>query len=82
MIKFSLTLASLVLAAGSVAAQAKVDADGNGLITVSEMEAALPSVTEETFVTVDTNGDGLIDRDELAAGRAEGMIPVRSAPAI
>lgn len=52
------------------------DADGDGLVTFEELVAAHPEVTEETFAAADTNVDGTLDEEELAAAREAGLIPM------
>ena len=59
----------LVLAAsGSAVAQSKLDSDGDGAISLEEWQAARPQASAERFHAMDTNGDGLIGKDELFAG--------------
>jgi len=52
------------------------DLNGDGVYSMDEMKAILPDLTEDTFVVVDTNEDGLIDEDELAAATEAGVFPV------
>ncbi|MEZ5779403.1 MAG: EF-hand domain-containing protein [Paracoccaceae bacterium] len=74
----------LVLALGSLAAFAAVqanaqtvvtDTDGNGTYSMEEMTAAYPDMTEELFNTIDANADGAVDADELMAAQEAGTIP-------
>lgn len=51
------------------------DANQDGMLSLEEVQAILPEVTTDTFVAVDTDGDGLVNADELAAAQAEGLMP-------
>jgi Ca2+-binding EF-hand superfamily protein len=46
-----------------------LDLDGDGMVTLEEMEGARVA----RFAEADANGDGLLDRDELMAGGSERM---------
>ncbi|MBT0956507.1 hypothetical protein IV417_03845 [Alphaproteobacteria bacterium KMM 3653] len=65
--------AALVLAMG--AANAATDADGDGMLTFAEVSASHPEITEETFTALDTNTDGMLDADEVAAATEAGVLP-------
>jgi Ca2+-binding EF-hand superfamily protein len=54
---------------------ATLDADGDGLVTLEEMTAAMPEISEETFMLIDANADGTVDAEELAAAEQAGTIP-------
>jgi Ca2+-binding EF-hand superfamily protein len=75
--KFALALASFgAFAAVQAHAQTVVtDTDGNGTFSMEEMKAAYPDLTDATFATVDVNGDGAIDADELQAAKESGALP-------
>jgi len=64
----------LTVSAGAMSAQTELVADGNGTYSYDELVAAYPDLTEETFLTVDSNADGAIDDAELAAARAAGIM--------
>lgn len=72
-------LTALALLAGFLAPMAavaaEIDTDGDGLVTLDELSAVLPEVTEETFTLMDANGDGTLDEEELAVARDTGMLP-------
>ncbi|WP_226782627.1 EF-hand domain-containing protein [Oceaniglobus trochenteri] len=51
------------------------DADGDGAYSYEELMAAYPDMTEETFLTIDANADGLVDDEELAMARDGGLLP-------
>lgn len=52
-----------------------MDADADGMISFVELQAAMPDMTEETFMTIDVNGNGMLDADEVAAATAVGTLP-------
>mgnify|MGYP000848914999 CR=1 FL=1 len=61
---------------GAAHAQTVVtDTDGNGSYSIEELTAAYPDMTPELFASVDVNGDGAVDADELAAAREQGTLP-------
>lgn len=71
MIKHTLIAVVAAAFAGPALAQAvdfdSIDIDQSGTITLPELQAVLPDVTEETFAAIDTDGSGDLDRDEFAA---------------
>ncbi len=64
-----------VTATLAAADMAQLDTDGDGLVSFEEMVAAVPTVSEETFTTIDTNLDGALDAGEYAAAEAAGTLP-------
>lgn len=44
-----------------------VDADGNGVWSMEELQVTYPDLTEEVFAAVDTNADGQVDQAEYDA---------------
>ncbi len=72
--RIALTTCVAALIAGAAVA-ADYDADGDGQVTFDEILALVPTMTEETFSTVDTDGDGMLNADELAAAQESGLIP-------
>ena len=61
------------LAIGANAAE--TDANGDGLITIEEVQAVHPDVTAEAFSMMDVNGDGALDADEMQAAQTSGQLP-------
>lgn len=51
------------------------DVDGDGMVSMEEFAAAYPDLTEDTFVLADTNADGMLDADEIAAAAEAGVLP-------
>jgi Ca2+-binding EF-hand superfamily protein len=50
------------------------DTDGDGVYSMEEMMVAYPSLTEDLFTTIDGNGDGAVDEEELAAALDAGVL--------
>jgi len=74
---FALTAAVAALAAAPVLASnfaAEVDADGNGTLSLEELQIAYPALTEETFAQIDVNADGEADMEEVAAAQDAGLL--------
>lgn len=64
-----------VLATTSAYAQAMVeDTDADGFYSMEELMVVYPTITEEVFGEVDTNDDGAVDADELAAAQEAGLL--------
>ena len=55
-----------------------IDVNTDGLITFEEVTALYPDVTEDAFTIADTNADGMIDAEELAAAQEAGVLPPAS----
>lgn len=73
--KFALTLAALAALSAPALAQTEVaDADGDGVYSLAELSAAYPDLDEATFATIDVDGDGFVDADELQAAREAGTL--------
>lgn len=56
-------------------ADPKMDADGDGVVSMSEFNNAMPDAGAEIFSTIDANSDGALSTDELSAARNEGILP-------
>lgn len=67
--------AALLLATPLAAQDAAIDVNADGMYSFPELQAAMPEMTEDTFITLDANGDGLLDADEIAAGTDAGLLP-------
>lgn len=63
---------ALLMASGGALAQT-----AEGPWTMEEFVAVYPEVTPELFAQIDTNGDGLIDQEELDAAVADGLLEPR-----
>ncbi|MEL6913005.1 MAG: hypothetical protein AAFP13_00750 [Pseudomonadota bacterium] len=82
MTKFITGSAALVAVAGLAvpAAALEIDADtdlnADGLLSLEEMQLAVPELTEEMFILIDVTEDGLVDADELAQAEDTALLPV------
>jgi len=75
-----MTVTTLTLALGLpgvvlAEAGAKMDADGDGMVTTSEFEQAYPEADPNTFATIDANGDGALSAEEIEVAKADGTLP-------
>ncbi len=52
-----------------------MDTNQDGYLTVSELQAALPDLSEDDFNAVDVNADGVLNEAEVAAAQSEGIFP-------
>jgi Ca2+-binding EF-hand superfamily protein len=70
-------MAFAILLAGTTfaAAQSALDTDGDGMVSLAEVQAMAADFTEEQFAAIDTNADGMLDEAELAAAVEAGVIP-------
>ncbi|GKY86818.1 EF-hand domain-containing protein [Sinisalibacter aestuarii] len=70
-----IALAILLVSGSAAFAQDALDADGDGLVTLAELQAMYPDFTDEQFAEADTDASGALDEAELAAATEAGMIP-------
>lgn len=70
----TLTIAVLSL---STAAFAMSDADANGdkMLTLDEMKAAYPEISEDQFMQADADSDGVLSEQELSDATQAGVLP-------
>jgi len=69
-------LAVLTALAGPTLAQdAAIDINGDGMYSFPEVQAVMPEMTEDDFTVLDTSGDGLLDADEITAAVEAGLLP-------
>ena len=54
----------------------EVDADGNGTLSLQEMQVAYPDMTVDAFGLIDINGDGEADAEEIKAAQDAGYLVV------
>ncbi|MEL7154465.1 MAG: hypothetical protein AAFN51_11875 [Pseudomonadota bacterium] len=72
---------TLMVAAISIPALAmgqgasEMDVNGDGVLTIDEVQAAFPDVTSDGFTAMDLNADGALDADEVAAAQEAGLMP-------
>nr|WP_257883704.1 hypothetical protein [Roseobacter insulae] len=56
-------------------AQLAADANGDGVLTIDEVQAVYPDITAETFSTMDLNADGALDEAEVQSAQEAGLMP-------
>ncbi|WP_170424573.1 hypothetical protein [Ruegeria arenilitoris] len=66
---FALSLPALATA------QSSADTNGDGVLTIEEVQAVLPEVDADGFSAMDANGDGSLDADEIAVAQEAGLLP-------
>ena len=76
--RFALTIAALVTAISPALAMSnsavEVDTNGDGVLSLEEVQAVWPSVTTEDFETMDANADGSLDYTEIKTAEEAGMM--------
>ena len=60
-------------AMGQNATQA--DSNEDGVLSLAEVQAVYPQVTEDMFTTADLNGDGALEDAEVKAAQEAGLMP-------
>ena len=66
------TLLTPMLASADMLAE--LDTNGDGAVTVDELQAVYPDMTAESFSEMDINDDCLLDADEITAAEEAGTI--------
>lgn len=56
-------------------AQSSADANGDGVLTIEEVQAVLPDMDADTFSVMDANGDGALDQAEITVAQEAGLLP-------
>jgi hypothetical protein len=74
------TVSALLVAAAlslgaAIQAAAETDANGDGLLTIDEVQAVYPEVTADDFSAMDLNADGALDSSEVQAAQEAGLMP-------
>lgn len=70
------TAAVLALSAPSWAASvSELDGDGDGAVSLEELQTAYPEITAVEFAEMDTNADGALDDEEISAAKEAGTLP-------
>ncbi|MEL6551401.1 MAG: hypothetical protein AAFQ54_14260 [Pseudomonadota bacterium] len=68
--------AGLSMPAMALTIDAETDLNADGLLSLEEMQTAMPELTEEMFILIDITEDGLVDADELAQAEEAALLPV------
>ncbi|WP_170363395.1 hypothetical protein [Ruegeria arenilitoris] len=56
-------------------AQSSADANGDGVLTIEEVQAVVPDMDADAFSLLDANGDGALDEAEITAAQEAGLLP-------
>ena len=73
---FVATTAAIIFAAApAIAIVAEIDTDGDGVYSLAEVQTAMPDMTFDSFNALDTNADGILDAEEVAAAIEAGLMP-------
>ncbi|MGB3555128.1 MAG: EF-hand domain-containing protein [Jannaschia sp.] len=56
-------------------AQTSLDTDGDGNVSLEELQAAYPTATADNFAAMDTDGDGFLNAAEVEAAQEAGILP-------
>lgn len=67
----ALSIPALAMGQGA----SELDVNGDGVLTIDEVQAAYPEVTSDSFTTMDLNADGALDADEITAAQDAGLMP-------
>lgn len=68
-------IAACLVAASSAVAMGDADANADGVLTLDEVKAAYPDVSEDQFMEADANDDGLLTAGEVSDAIAAGILP-------
>ncbi len=58
-------------------AESTLDANADGMISLDELQSVHPEIDSDTFMQADTDGDALLNEEELATATEAGLIPVQ-----
>jgi len=72
----AVALTALIMPAYAMAAGvAELDVNGDGILSVAEVQTIYPDVTNDQFSAMDLNADGALDEGEVLAAQEAGMMP-------
>ena len=54
---------------------ADIDVNGDGVLTIDEVQAVWADVSTDGFSAMDLNADGVLDADEVLAAQEAGLMP-------
>ena len=73
--KTLIALPFLAISLPAMAQDAGIDTNEDGNYSYPELVVAYPEMTEDSFMVLDVNSDGLLDADEIVAATEAGMLP-------
>lgn len=53
----------------------QVDTNEDGVLSLAEVQAVYPDMSEEMFATANLNGDGMLEGMEVKAAQEAGIMP-------
>ena len=65
---------TMIAALAGAAMAHEMDTDGDGAYSLIEIQSDFPDLTEAEYASLDTNQDGQVDADEVAAARIDGPL--------
>lgn len=65
----------VLLTAALATADTMLDADGDGLVSLAEVQAVYPDLSEDQFAALDADGNGSLDEVELTMAHDVGLLP-------
>jgi len=74
-ISLGAVLALALPVAGLALTAAEMDVNGDGMLTIDEVQALFPEIDTDSFTAMDLNADGALDVDEVAAAQEAGIMP-------
>ena len=66
---------AVIALTASAWAQSDLDTNGDGMLTLDEVQAAYPEITAEDFSAMDTDSDGALSAEEVTAATEAGQLP-------
>ena len=63
------------LAFAMVQAMADIDVNGDGVLTIDEMQVVFDDVSTDGFSAMDLNADGVLDAGRVQAAQEAGIMP-------
>ena len=70
-----ISLALALTAAGALSAATAADVNGDGVLTLDEVQAVMPDITTEAFSAMDLNSDGALDDAQVQSAQDAGLMP-------
>lgn len=68
----------LLVPTALMAGDAALDADGDGAVTMTEFNEAMPEAGASVFAEIDVDANGVLDAAEVAEAINVGMLPATS----
>lgn len=68
----------LLVPTALMAGDTALDADGDGAVTMTEFNEAMPNAGAAVFAEIDADANGVLDAEEVAEAINVGMLPATS----